>query len=420
MKGSARRAARGLVAGCAVIALLSGSLGAACRPSVPLTAVRTVFFRNAPVATVEEHVTNAGAGLRSVKRTTELVSGERIELHAVVEANGHVREATYRRPGKRTVQVVGRAVRDVDTGVEVTVRQPVVLLDLLHLAHPSARLAGTVVDLASGERLDAWLDRESSGVVLRDLDGGVLARANAAGQRIGPGAFAEGDSAPAVSVAPVDLPLAGTGHVAALRLLDVSDVIPSLRRDGDGQRGAGDRVEFVTTSTVLDPGAGAGPAAPHESTTVPELFVEHAAPAVRAFAARHTQGRDPLADAAALAAAVHPLLDPDKSEEPPSAVRMLHVGGDCDGAAALVAASLRAAGHRARPVVGYRRVDDRYIPHAWAEVWTPRGWVLVDPAVPAVGARGGAHLKLFDGLGGALTMGRVLGRLRVEVLRVSP
>jgi transglutaminase-like putative cysteine protease len=166
--------------------------------------------------------------------------------------------------------------------------------------------------------------------------------------------------------------------------------------------------------------AGSGePAAAHRR---PAPLLESDDARVRAFAERHAGSeRNPWAAASRLAEAVHPLVDAHKREVPPSAVIMLSHGGDCDGAAALLTAALRALGHAARPVVGYRLHAGRFVPHAWTEVHTKEGWQLVDATLPragtvAPGAGRGAdgHLKLFEGLGGALTMGRVLGQLRIE------
>ena len=102
---------------------------------------------------------------------------------------------------------------------------------------------------------------------------------------------------------------------------------------------------------------------------------------------------------------------------------MLQAGGDCDGAAALVVASLRACDHPARAVVGYRLIEAatesaRLVPHAVAELYRKPGsaedagvWWRIDATVPALGDLDDVFLPVAEGLGGALSMGRVLGIL---------
>ena len=68
------------------------------------------------------------------------------------------------------------------------------------------------------------------------------------------------------------------------------------------------------------------------------------------------------------------------------------------------------AGHAARPVVGFVLHDGKLVPHAWAELYTPGGWTMADATLPAIGVFS-THVKLADGLGSVLTMGRVLGRV---------
>ncbi len=274
------------------------------------------------------------------------------------------------------------------------------------------------------------MERRGAEVVALDAHGGVVARANVEGARTGPGAFFEGDSVPRLDVAPVDVPLAPTvagGRRAGVRLIGVDDVLTSMDLDGPGQHraGAGGGVAAVVMLDGASPstaaGAAAAPRAASEPTAqdrAPGLFLDSADAGVVAFARKHGAGRAPLVDAASVADAVHDLVDPNEKQRPPSARGMLAHGGDCDGAAALVVASLRALGHAARPVVGYELKGDALVPHAWAEVLVDGTWLMVDATLPKVGADA-EHLKLFDGLGGALTMGRVLGRVRAEPVFVT-
>jgi transglutaminase-like putative cysteine protease len=139
-------------------------------------------------------------------------------------------------------------------------------------------------------------------------------------------------------------------------------------------------------------------------------------PVVR-FARRVTAAaaRSPLVDALALAEAIFERMAGRPDAGPPSALRMLAAfRGDCDHATALLVACLRALGHPARALVGYRLWQGRLAPHAWAECWEDRrGWFPVDATLPGMGPFD-THLRLFEGLGSPFTLGRALGRLGLE------
>lgn len=141
----------------------------------------------------------------------------------------------------------------------------------------------------------------------------------------------------------------------------------------------------------------------------PELFLQSDAPAVLQFVDDNLPKRPhPLTDAMKLAEVIHRKLQQSDDGGPPSALDTLQRWeGDCDNATALLVAALRARGHAARPVVGYRIVGDVRGPHAWAEVHTPKGWTPVDALVPGIGPFT-SHIPLFEGLGTPWDMGRVL------------
>lgn len=376
---------------------------------------RTLFFRGAPAAQVEERVEDEGGGKR-VSRRVRLPNGELADTDALLDASGFVREAHYRRADRRAVDLRGATLSD-GSGARLALTAPVVAIDLLRHVNPQTPAIVTIVDLASGEAIAGRVERRGASVSLLDGHGGLIARCNVEGACTGPGAFFEGvpGDAPSLDTAPVDVALVATGPRRGLRLVGIDDARGALALDGPGQRAAAPGVVAFVDGAA----AASGPPLPPADTRAPGLFIESADPRVKAFAFAHGSGADALADAVTIAAAVFALVDPGATDAPPSATEMLESGGDCDGAAALVTAAMRALGHAARPVVGYRFVAGRFVPHAWAEVYTPTAWVLIDGSMPKVGSDS-QHLKLFDGLGSALTMGRVLGRLRLEPFTPIP
>lgn len=382
----------------------------ACSRGPPPAHELTLFFRGDPVANIAERVTDEVGGRRRVERRARLAHAEEVTLEAVVDAAGTVQEARYRRGGRREVRLVDGRLTDVLRGSSREIAGDTVLLELLRFAQPARATEVALLDLASGEAVRGRLERQGPAVVALDEAGGLIARVNVEGLRTGPGAFFEGDTPPSLDTAPVELSLAAAPSTRGLRLVGVDEAVPVMKLEGPGQRpGAGGTVVLDVKHSPKT--------APTPADRSPTLFIESDAEAVRAFAARTARAGDPLVDAVALVGAIHPLVDAARSDEPPSALGMLTSGGDCDGAAALLTASLRALGHAAHPVVGYRRSSGdragRFVPHAWVEVYTREGWLLVDATAPRVGSDG-THLKLFEGLGSALTMGRVLGRLRLE------
>jgi hypothetical protein len=370
---------------------------------------RTLFFRGDPVAQIEERVEDDGLGKR-VHRRVRLPNSEIVETNARVDGYGFLVDATYRRGEVRTVTFIDGKLSDGTTSIAV--EGAVVAIDMLRHVQPAGRTAVTLVDLSSGDALAGRVDRQGASVIATDEKGGLIARCNVEGLCTGPGAFFEGDSAPSLDIAPVEPSLVAKGRPRALRLMGVLETLGALALDGPGQRAAG-----VGAIEYVDDAARPLTTPPNAHEREAALFIESNDAAVRTFAG--TAG-EPLADAARIADAVFPLVDPAATDKPPSAKAMLTTRGDCDGAAALVTASLRALGHAARPVVGYRFVEDgtgaggRFVPHAWSEVYTPTGWVLIDATVPRVGGSADTYVKLFHGLGSALTMGRVLGRVRIE------
>ena len=391
----------------AVLATLVGSCGRA-HP----TESKSLYFRGEAVGQVDETVDG-----RTVSRKTALHGGAaasagiQSELTATLDSQGFVTAARYQRAGQRTVAFDGTQLIDERGSRLVLQNTRVVLLDVLPRVVPRSSTEVSIVDLSSGEVLPGRVERRGAIVVALDAAGAEVARARSDGLRIGPGAFAEGDAPPHTSDAAVEPAFDGRTLDGVLVLGGIEALRGALQLEGPGAVPVDDDDRALR---VLMLPAHRFTAPPLASERLPGLFLQSAAPEIIAFARRHARGASALEDARTIALAVHPLVNADRRDKAPSALSMLARGGDCDSAAALVTAALRALGHAARPVVGYRLVDaggpHRLTPHAWVEVYTGHDWQMVDATLPGVGVLAG-HLKLFHGLGGALTMGRVLGRL---------
>lgn len=376
---------------------------------------RYVFLGDRHVATVEEQVRG-----RTVTRRSSLASQpqERSVVEVSLDERGFLRRARYERRGargERHVQVeVGtdRAVFRGDGDPRGTpLPAPVVLLDTLRFVAASALPAdATLLDLTTGEHARVRLLSER-GVLALDEHGLELARVTADGSLVGPGVFSERPTRAAASAAAPTHPSAPAPPDGAYRM-DLGD--PTLARivraRAPGQRRLDDGALEIDKRHVLT----APP--PTAADRSPSSFLRSDDDAVVVFAREHARGESALADALALAEAIHESVDITGGGGPPSARNTLRRrAGDCDDVTALLVASLRALGHAARPVSGYRHIGGRWAPHAWAEVWDGRGaWVPVDALVPGVGPFA-THVSLFEGLGSPLTMGRALGRFRPTV-----
>ncbi|HEY2375798.1 MAG TPA: transglutaminase-like domain-containing protein [Gemmatimonadaceae bacterium] len=101
----------------------------------------------------------------------------------------------------------------------------------------------------------------------------------------------------------------------------------------------------------------------------------------------------------------------------PSALQVLRArGGDCNEHAQLFVALARAAGIPARVDAGLAYIDGKFYYHAWPEVFL-RDWVSVDPTFGEFPADA-AHLRFtVGGLGRQAEMIRLMGRLKLNVLR---
>jgi hypothetical protein len=350
---------------------------------------RVIAFRGEAVAWVDERSTDptGPVGARIGRDVEILASGEHAQLDADIDDAGFVLSARYVRPNQRVVELRSDGALLVDGEARGQIPPPIVLLDILHHIRTTAPLSVSLFEPSSAEWIPAVLGRDGPTIVARALDGEVVARAVPGGSRFGPGAFSEGDVVPERPSAPVEIAVPGRENVAGLRL----------------RRGPPPPRPSDPTST---------------SMTLPGPFIESDDAAVVAFAAPLCSAH-PLEAARRIGEAVFALVDADATTHAPGAKAMLRWGGDCDGAAALATAALRACGVPARVVVGYRLVEPgpaaRLVPHALAEVYLPSGagsggsWWRLDPTMPSLNNADDRFVPVATGLGGALSMGRVLG-----------
>lgn len=90
--------------------------------------------------------------------------------------------------------------------------------------------------------------------------------------------------------------------------------------------------------------------------------------------------------------------------------------GVCRDHAILLAALARAAGIPARPVGGLVLSRGSFFYHAWAEVWTGKGWLALDSTLPPPVVDAG-HIKLTQGdVTRMYQISRVVGQLKAEIL----
>jgi hypothetical protein len=101
----------------------------------------------------------------------------------------------------------------------------------------------------------------------------------------------------------------------------------------------------------------------------------------------------------------------------PSALQVLRArGGDCNEHAQLFVALARAAGIPARVDAGLAYIDGKFYYHAWPEIYLHE-WVPVDPTFGQFPADA-AHLRFtIGGLGRQAEMIRLMGRLKIDVIR---
>ena len=74
--------------------------------------------------------------------------------------------------------------------------------------------------------------------------------------------------------------------------------------------------------------------------------------------------------------------------------------GTCDELAHLFIALSRSVGLTSRYISGYVYDGDKWLPHAWAEVWTRYGWAPIDVAFDQYGYVDGNHIATYKGRDG--------------------
>jgi hypothetical protein len=127
--------------------------------------------------------------------------------------------------------------------------------------------------------------------------------------------------------------------------------------------------------------------------------------------------RDPRAVAARIAAWVHDSLKKEITFGVPDAAAVLRARrGDCNEHTQLYVALARAAGIPTRIAAGLAYIDGKFYYHAWPEVYL-NDWVAVDPTFGQFPADA-AHLRFtIGGLGRQTRLLRLMGNLRIDVLR---
>ncbi len=356
---------------------------------------RTVYFRGERIAVVDERVRAIGGGHSFVTRRTSLDAlDQQTTLEAELDAQGFAISASHTRPGERSVVLSdgGVVVDGVARGPVSAATGPVVLLELAHRLRITDKTDAVLVELSSMESQAVTIERRGPQWAIVDSKGGVVVRAAPEGARVGPGAFAEGDTPPELPAVAVEVPVPQLSSVRGARIR--GDTLSASCRGCDGEGRIKDGAYLAA-----------------------EAFIESDDGDVAAFARPICQP-DALSTARLVGEAVAPLVDASAKARAPSARRMLDAGGDCDGAAALAVAALRACGVPARAVVGYRLLDPgtpkaRLVPHAIAEVYRagpgPGRWWRLDPTVRQLSDVDDRFVAVAEGLGGALSMGRVLG-----------
>jgi transglutaminase-like putative cysteine protease len=152
--------------------------------------------------------------------------------------------------------------------------------------------------------------------------------------------------------------------------------------------------------------------------TMAEPLVQSNHPEIVKLARRLARGqRDPRVVAERINQWVYDSLTKRITFGIPSALQVLRArAGDCNEHAQLFVALARAAGIPARVDAGLTYIDGKFYYHAWPEIFL-RDWVSVDPTFGEFPADA-AHLRFtIGGLGRQAEMIRLMGRLKIDVLR---
>lgn len=345
-----------------------------------------------------------------------------VTTEAVLDTDGFVVEAKWKRSapaGTRTRTLERRALglflveggRSQKVG---NLRLPVVLLST---ASEVAREGAVQVLTLDAAETIAGRVRFDAGMIHVETESGILlSTVDAKGNRLGPGAFAIGRKPPS-DVEPVRAKVARweralvVGDVVEVSGVDLRDLSAVVTGQANAGHRHGARIRLTDVYDVTPPKKG---------EREPKLAFESDAAKVKNAFGR-SGAATPAQDALYAVQRISEWLQRGESRSgPASALAALRSQvGDCDDATALFVAWMRARGHAARAVVGYRLADGVATPHAWAEYWTGDRWEAADAMWPAVGIIP-ANLRLFDGLGSALTIGRTLGSARFSIAARRP
>lgn len=341
-----------------------------------------------------------------------------ITTTAVLDTEGFVVEAKWKRvapSGTRSRALVRRAMglEVVEEGRSQAVgnlRLPVVLLSTA--SEVSREGPVRVVALDAAESVAGRVKFVAGKIVVETESGIVLSTIDADGNRFGPGAFRIGrkparaveDIRPAVANWKSELSAGAVIDVAGADLRDLRATVTGQRNEGHRN---GARIRLTSTYDVTPPTM---------ADRQPKLAFERDDPGIQKAFVR-AKGATSAQDALFAVTEIGRLWKSSESQTGPASGRLAWQSqkGDCDDATALLVAWMRARGHVARAVVGYRLAGGVATPHAWAEYWTGDRWEAADAMWPAVGIIP-ANVRLFDGLGSTLTIGRTLGSVTFSIV----
>jgi transglutaminase-like putative cysteine protease len=219
-------------------------------------------------------------------------------------------------------------------------------------------------------------------------------------------------------------------NLAELRVRLLNVELGGFDLSGGRQRLSGDTLT-VTRESGLGRGGGTPPALyerrlPLSSggdtsiarALVPEPLVQSDDPRIEAQA-RRIVGNERRAGRVAelLNSWVYQNLEKRITISVPSAAQVLETrSGDCNEHTVLYVALARSLGLPTRTAAGVVYLRGRFFYHAWPEVWLGE-WVAVDPTFGQFPADA-AHLRfVIGGLARQVELVRLIGRLRLEVLR---
>jgi len=263
-----------------------------------------------------------------------------------------------------------------------------------------------------GMKAEVWLD-ETGRVWAEEAPMGFTARSATPAQRLRARASLDVADATAIRVGRIGQPRKRAA--VRLRLTGIArERIPQGHsQEFDGEDLLLRRVKLDEVGSYRLPYAGGGEAA---AELGPGQWIQSDHPRLRALA-REILGdeTDALRATRLLTTWVYEYLEKVPTLGIPNALAALDAArGDCNEHAVLLTALARAAGLPSRVVAGLVYADERFVYHAWSEVWGERGWFPVDPAFGQVPADA-THIALAHGeLWEVAQLADLVGRIRLE------